>query len=228
MKRKLSEEQLDNLMRSLANEATADEVMANDIADSPTLWWGVERRIGEQNEAGRTPWPPTPKLWLRLLFVGVPVATAVLIAITVFALRSSDGPVEKADILGSNVDIQADAVSSSLPNPLQPEHTALLALNDPEALVDRPTGVHRVALKKKSTVKKPIRQVAKRAEIKSEFIALSYAGNPESGQIVRIKVPSSMMVSLGLMANVSSPTSLVDAEVVIGDDGMSHAIRFIR
>ena len=65
-------------------------------------------------------------------------------------------------------------------------------------------------------------------EIKSDFIALSYARNPESGQIVRVKVPSSMMVTLGLVSSVEKPANLVDAEVVVGDDGMTHAIRFIR
>jgi hypothetical protein len=70
--------------------------------------------------------------------------------------------------------------------------------------------------------------IKKPAEIKTEFIALSYARDPESGQIVRVKVPSSMMVSLGLVVSVEKPSDLVDAEVLVGDDGLTRAIRFIR
>ena len=65
-------------------------------------------------------------------------------------------------------------------------------------------------------------------ETKTDFIALSYAANTDSGQIVRVKVPSSMMVSLGVATNVEKGSDLVNAEVVIGDDGLARAIRFIR
>ena len=65
-------------------------------------------------------------------------------------------------------------------------------------------------------------------ETKTDFIALSYAADTESGQIVRVKVPSSMMVSLGVATNVEKESKMVNAEVVIGDDGLARAIRFIR
>ena len=68
----------------------------------------------------------------------------------------------------------------------------------------------------------------KSTEIKTDFIALSYARNPDSGQIVRVRVPSSMLVTLGLVASVAKPSNLVDAEVLVGDDGLTRAIRFIR
>jgi len=45
---------------------------------------------------------------------------------------------------------------------------------------------------------------------------------------VRVKVPSSMMVSLGVATTVEKESELVSAEVVIGDDGLARAIRFIR
>ena len=62
----------------------------------------------------------------------------------------------------------------------------------------------------------------------ADFIALSYGADAESGQIVKVKVPSSMMVSLGVAQNVKKGSELVNAEVVVGDDGLARAIRFIR
>ena len=65
-------------------------------------------------------------------------------------------------------------------------------------------------------------------ETKSDFIALSYAANSESGQIVRVKVPRSMMVSLGVTTNVEKISELVTAEVIVGEDGSARAIRFVQ
>ena len=64
-------------------------------------------------------------------------------------------------------------------------------------------------------------------EVKTEFISLSYLPTPESGQVVRVKVPRAMMVSLGVSNNVSKNAEMVNAEVILGDDGTSRAIRFI-
>ena len=75
---------------------------------------------------------------------------------------------------------------------------------------------------------KPQLTASKRTEIKTDFIALTYARDPDSGQIVRVRVPSSMMVTLGVVATVKKPTDMVDAEVLVGDDGLTRAIRFIR
>ena len=67
-----------------------------------------------------------------------------------------------------------------------------------------------------------------KTESKTDFIALSYSSATDSGQIVRVKVPSSMMVSLGVTTEAEQESKFVNAEVVIGDDGMARAIRFIR
>jgi len=71
-------------------------------------------------------------------------------------------------------------------------------------------------------------KIKTREEVKTDFISLTYAQQPSSGQVLRVKVPSAMMVELGVVPTVEKPTSLVDAEVLVGDDGMTHAIRFIR
>ncbi len=64
-------------------------------------------------------------------------------------------------------------------------------------------------------------------ETATEFIALSYLPATESGQVVRVKVPRSMMVSLGVTTKTEKNSELVNAEVVLGDDGAARAIRFL-
>jgi hypothetical protein len=71
------------------------------------------------------------------------------------------------------------------------------------------------------------RQAAK-TEFSTEFIALSYLPASESGQVIRVKVPRSMMVSLGVSTNVERSKELISAEVIVGDDGAARAIRFLN
>ena len=99
---------------------------------------------------------------------------------------------------------------------------------EPPAKSIAKSGNARILTKKAQKASKSESPTAPREETKTDFIALSYAAETDSGQIVRVKVPSSMMVSLGVKTTVEKESELVSAEVVIGDDGMARAIRFIR
>ena len=79
----------------------------------------------------------------------------------------------------------------------------------------------------RKTVKSTIARSSK-TEMATEFIALSYLPASESGQVVRVKVPRSMLVSLGVSINVERGKELINAEVVVGDDGAARAIRFFN
>ena len=62
------------------------------------------------------------------------------------------------------------------------------------------------------------------------FVSLPAAlGLPtlESGRIVRIEVPTSMLPSLGFDILPDTPQTFVAADVLVGQDGQPRAIRFI-
>ncbi len=218
-------------MRSLINDAAADEATVNEVAGSAATWWGVQRQINTQRETTRTPWPPIAKLW-RLAFIGVPVAAVLVIAISFFALRPAVTTNEQAHIIDSTVNtpmvqtlVMGSTETSDSPKAVEP--VANSANHDKPRVISAKF----TAVRKKASLTPTLNSgvtVKKLTEIKTDFIALSYARNPDSGQIVRVKVPSSMMVTLGLVATVERPSSLVDAEVLVGDDGLTRAIRFIH
>ena len=61
------------------------------------------------------------------------------------------------------------------------------------------------------------------------FVSLVASGAPlTSGQLVRVSVPRSALASLGLPVNPASSSDAVKADVLLGDDGLAHAIRFVR
>lgn len=228
MKRQLTENDIDQLIQRLVNDTAFDDAKFDEIADSPQLWWGVQRKI--KTEKSASVWSfGSLKRWLML---GAPLTVAALLIVAFFALKSDENPVEQV-LTSPNQNSTENVISNS-------EDKSVVS-NPPEIVVKWSTEIAKksVSSVKISTVEKKNPRSRKSnsttnaakpepIEVKSEFIALSYARNPDSGQIVRVKVPSSMMVSLGLVAAVEKPSNLVNAEILVGDDGMTHAIRFIR
>lgn len=68
-------------------------------------------------------------------------------------------------------------------------------------------------------------------EVATEFIPLMQAGpytQPEEGHLVRVELPRSALASFGLPVNAEAPGGRVKADVLMGQDGIARAIRFVR
>jgi len=68
-------------------------------------------------------------------------------------------------------------------------------------------------------------------EIATEFMPLGYlnsASLQDGGQIVRVELPRSTLASFGLPVNMDRYNEKVKADVVLGVDGLAHAIRFVQ
>jgi hypothetical protein len=69
-------------------------------------------------------------------------------------------------------------------------------------------------------------------EVTTAFLPLPYSAVPyTSAQIVRLDVPRASMIPFGLIAADSAPyveTQTVVAEVLVGEDGLARAVRFVR
>ena len=74
-------------------------------------------------------------------------------------------------------------------------------------------------------------EVAVNREVTTEFMPLGYL-NPASlqdgGQIVRIELPRSKLATFGLPVNMDRYNEKVKADVLLGVDGLAHAIRFVQ
>ncbi|HEY6805511.1 MAG TPA: hypothetical protein VI306_18180 [Pyrinomonadaceae bacterium] len=69
------------------------------------------------------------------------------------------------------------------------------------------------------------------SEVATDFMPIGYL-NMESvqdgAQIVRVEVPRTALVKFGLPVNMDRPNERVKADVLLGVDGMAHAIRFVQ
>ncbi|MEP6946814.1 MAG: hypothetical protein ABJA02_12915 [Acidobacteriota bacterium] len=228
MSNQISDEKFDSLVKVLFAEAAISDDKVNEIADSPAIWRNVQREIVTQRQATNSAWPPIAKFWQVLKF-GLPALAAVGLLIGIIVFRPQTERTETAGVQQNSSTQPAELPAAMYAEPATPVISTLRSENatfTPRA-EKRRLADHPATARRKPSVA-AIKTTAKTPEIKTEFIALSYARDAESGQIVRVKVPSSMMVTLGLVATVEQPTNLVDAEVIVGDDGLTRAIRFIR
>jgi hypothetical protein len=68
-------------------------------------------------------------------------------------------------------------------------------------------------------------------ELATEFFPLTYSSVPASGaQVVRMQVPRSALTRFGVASFVVADdrSATVVAEVVVGNDGLARAVRFVR
>lgn len=72
---------------------------------------------------------------------------------------------------------------------------------------------------------------ARSQEVATEFIPLLQAGQyaqAEEGHLVRVELPRSALASFGLPVNAEAAGGRVKADVLMGEDGVARAIRFVR
>ncbi len=68
-------------------------------------------------------------------------------------------------------------------------------------------------------------------EYTTEFFPLSYGGDRkpmESGEVIRVQMPRSALITLGLPVDVERADTLVKADLLVGEDGLARAIRFVQ
>jgi hypothetical protein len=78
---------------------------------------------------------------------------------------------------------------------------------------------------------KPLGDNAANNEIATDFLPMTYGGAvnlQEGGQMVRVELPRLAMASFGLPVNMDRANEKVKADVLLGIDGLAHAIRFVR
>jgi hypothetical protein len=66
-------------------------------------------------------------------------------------------------------------------------------------------------------------------ELMTEFIPIVFDPEPiERGQIVRIRLPLAALASFGLPVNEEHAEEAIRADVVLGEDGLARAVRFVK
>lgn len=147
-------------------------------------------------------------------------AAVLLIVIGLIAFRlNTDSRAEKT-VAGHQEQVQPQPVPAPVEEP---------AVKEPEqkqqAVAQKP---------RRRSIRRPANpEVANHVtrEIATDFMPLGYlnaATLQDGGQIVRVELPRSALVNFGLPVNMDRYNEKVKADVLLGVDGMAHAIRFVQ
>lgn len=231
---KPTDEQLDRLIQTVLHSTILTDEEINEIAAAPQLRRQVLNRVADEKARRNKRWffgwhwqTATAGAFLFLFVIGATIWFSK-------SPQTESAAVPEEKIISVSQDKfvspelkseTAQSISASLPT----ENSPMTAQK--HSLVKRDSS--KTALKSKSlraaAPRKTVKTVGSpKTETATEFIALSYLPASESGQIVRVKVPRSMLVSLGVSTNVERSKELVNAEVIVGDDGAARAIRFLN
>ena len=165
-----------------------------------------------------------PKYWIA----GIAALLLVVFTFVVFRARQAAPPREKAnDLL---------AVRPASPaNPVSP--AAALATGQDDQIQPSVPRKRTLTVRHNSRGATPITNQAKpkgptgNSEIATDFIPVTYGGTAnlaDGGRMVRVELPRSAMASFGLPVNMDRANERVKADVLLGVDGLAHAIRFVR
>jgi len=80
-------------------------------------------------------------------------------------------------------------------------------------------------------IRDSITAYARDSEYMTDFFPLSYGDDQkpmESGEVIRVQMPRSALITFGLPVNVERADVPVKADLLVGEDGLARAIRFVR
>ncbi len=101
----------------------------------------------------------------------------------------------------------------------KPQTMAIAVVTPPVAVVPSPVPAPR----------KKIRRKPEPTEIVTDFFPLLDDAQPfERGELLRVKLPASAMRSVGLPVSEDRMSDTVQADVLVGEEGLARAIRFVR
>jgi len=162
----------------------------------------------------------------RWLYVGAGVAAliaiVVLLSLTVFRAKERQDNVQAPENHSAadpnSTEKKHEAVVQPLTSGKTPEKT-----NPPKPSLasNKPKGGTRLVKADQS---------ASEPEIATDFFPLMNREltQLESGQVVRVELPRSALMSFGLPMNMDRANERIKADVVVGNDGLARAIRFVR
>lgn len=224
-----SDQRLDDVCAELllAVKVSEDEITAT--SGSSDLYEGLRLRIADiGGRTGRQTSRQTTRTryerWLNLyaalvdrprsLALATAAAILLLLAVTVFVLPPA--PLSTRQI--------AQPSTEPIAPKAQPQTQVATQVED--------QGLIHPALNQQPRSSRRRGQPASRAtEVATDFLPLTFVDDSraqESGHVVRVKVPRSALIAFGVPMNMERAGELITADLVVGDDGLARAIRFVQ
>ncbi len=165
--------------------------------------------------------------WLKYSMAGIAALLLVVFGFAVFRARQAAPAKEQTN------DLRATMVGAPVTPGSAPSAPNSGQDNQISPLVSQPslTVRHNRPIAKAITNQAKPKRPNVNNEIATDFIPVTYGGVAnlaDGGRMVRVELPRSAMASFGLPVNMDRANERVKADVLLGVDGLAHAIRFVR
>ena len=229
-------ERLDRASQEVWRAVKLSETEANAAADAPHLYLSLRQRIAAEKQRlaaieNAGPWAKLRAafltLWQSSPWLVITATAAILLLAVMIPLwlreQAQIPQIVSAPPTPSPTSSEFQPAISSPPMTPQPTDA-------PPSHASNNNGAQLVKKRNNDRRRQGLIE-ASNTEVATDFIPLMYWPNravPEGGRIVRMRIPRAMLVSFGLPMNAARADEMVNAEVMMGDDGLARAIRFIH
>ena len=180
----------------------------------------IEQKLREAFRARAVVVPMPVRRRYTGYWVAASIAAMILIAVSVIALRSRTEPAKPVNAQ------QTQQPRSKEEEPGPEEFRPVLETPKAQEVVAQKPRRRTVRRTPNSTIANHVNR-----EIATDFMPLGYL-NPatlqDGGQIIRVELPRSSLANFGLPVNMNRYHEKVKADVLLGADGLAHAIRFVQ
>lgn len=218
------------LAKSLRDVAAADE----GVGASPAARVAVLAAF--RASAGEAPSPTSRRgSWIAALAVAATIAVAAASAALLATRNTLDAPASSPGIAATPATQDRREIDIPLPPASLPAPRSSVAAT--RRIAPRRQPVTRAVVasaQPKSAGTSPTPETAAVAEVTTEYIPLTYVSADtasQSGHVVRVSVSRAALATFGLRSageTRASTTDTVKADVIVGDDGVALAIRFVQ
>lgn len=210
----------------LAAKVSEDEIAAT--SGSSDLYEGLRLRIADigARTSRRT---SIYERWLNLYAalvegprsLALATAAAILLLLAVSVVVLLPAAPSKEQVAQQQVAQRSDETIA----PTEQPHTQVATQ------LEKPSSVHPVSNQQPRITRRHAQAASRSGEVATDFLPLTFVDDSraqESGHVVRVKVPRSALIAFGVPMNMDRAGELITADVVVGDDGLARAIRFVQ
>src|SRR5262245_8380612 len=169
---------------------------------------------------------------------GWAVAAAILIFLGLIAYRAVQREPRKPDNQDFGITTATPSPSSQDEPKLQPKGPEMQPATDQKVVQRNPARESRRHHRKiapsvtdRFIIIDEITAYSREVEDATDFLPIGYNDDQtpmESGQLIRVQMPRPALVRFGLPVNVEGVDVPVKADLLVGEDGIARAIRFVR
>lgn len=229
--RKFNNLELDTIGKRLVESGALSESEIDRIAASPSLFDGVRARIALEQQPAASEKIGFASYFRQDRFAYGSAFAAVLMA-TVFGIYLQQNPsVHVSNAIHVPVQSPEAARSKITPQVIVKGFTQGRAEIFDEPVTEDPV-VQRAIYRQPEPVGPTVQQASFRQEQTKEFYPVTYTGDggesARGGRVIRVDVPRSTLFAMGMDLPLENESPTVKADLLIGPDGVTRAIRLVE